>query len=209
MAGLLEDVGGLTFTSPLKALTAPAVKASVQLLGDYPPLLLLASLVILFVMLHRLVVTLKALVVTQVESFFDQTIFRNAGRAMVLGLLLTVLVQSSSITTSLVIPLAGAGILTLRQIFPYTLGANVGTTITAMLAALAVGEISAVTVAFAHLSFNITGIALIWPLPSIRRIPMNIAKRMARLSTRARWVPVLYVLVCFYLIPFLVIMILR
>ena len=41
------------------------------------------------------------------------------------------MVQSSSITTSLVVPLAGAGVLTLRQIFSFTLGANIGTTITA------------------------------------------------------------------------------
>ncbi len=95
---------------------------------------------------------------------------------MLFGLLITVLVQSSSITTSLAVPFAGAGILTLIQIFPYTLGANIGTTITAMLAALAVGEISAVTVAFAHLLFNICGIALIWPLPAIRRIPLRLAE---------------------------------
>ena len=108
---------------------------------------------------------LKALVIGRVEAFFDSTLFANAGRAMFFGLLITVLVQSSSITTSLAVPLAGAGILTLLQIFPYTLGANIGTTITAMLAALAVGEISAVTVAFAHLLFNVCGIASIWPVP--------------------------------------------
>ncbi|MFQ5890694.1 MAG: Na/Pi symporter [Gemmatimonadota bacterium] len=208
-AELLDEVGGLTFTSPLKAVTAPVVHAAVALLGSNPLLLLLISLAILFTSLHRLVVTLKALVVTRVESFFDQVVFRNTARAMIFGMGLTVLVQSSSITTSLVVPLAGAGILTLRQIFPYTLGANVGTTITAILASLAVGEVSAVTVALAHLLFNVSGIALIWPLPSIRKIPMNLARRLAHISSRTRWVPLLYLFVFFYLVPFLVIMILR
>ena len=208
-AGLLEEVGGLTFASPIRLVTAPAVDFAVALLGEHPWLLLLVSLVFLFGSLHQLVVILKALVMTRAESFFDQVIFQNAWRAMVFGLLLTVMVQSSSITTSLVIPLAGAGILTLRQIFPYTLGANVGTTITAMLAALAVGEISAVTVAFSHLFFNLSGIALIWPIPSIRKIPLNLARRMGYLAMQARWLPILYILTCFYLIPFLVIMLLR
>ncbi len=208
-AGLLQEVGGLTFASPLKLVTAPVVKFAVALLGEHPWLLLVVSLIFLFGSLHQLVATLKALIMTRAESFFDQVIFRNAWRAMVFGLLLTVMVQSSSITTSLVIPLAGAGILTLRQIFPYTLGANVGTTITAMLASLAVGEISAVTVAFCHLFFNLSGIALIWPISSIRRIPLNLARRLAQIATGARWVPILYILICFYLIPFLVIMLLR
>ena len=208
-AGLLEEVGGLTFASPLKLATAPAVKFAVALLGDRPWLLLLVSLIFLFGSLHQLVVALKGLVMTGAESFFDQVIFRNAWRAMVFGLLLTAMVQSSSITTSLVIPLAGAGILTLRQIFPYTLGANIGTTVTAILASLAVGEINAVAVAIAHLFFNISGIALIWPIPFIRKIPLNLARRMAHIAVRARWLPILYILICFYLIPLLVIMLLR
>ena len=128
---------------------------------------------------------------------------------MFFGLLITVLVQSSSITTSLAVPLAGAGILTLVQIFPYTLGANIGTTITAMLAALAVGEISAVTVAFAHLLFNICGIALIWPIPAIRRIPLRLAQNFAAVAADHRWLAIAYILVCFYSIPFAAIFVLR
>ena len=105
--------------------------------------------------------------------------------------------------------MAGAGILTLIQIFPYTLGANIGTTITAMLAALAVGEISAVTVAFAHLFFNICGIALIWPLPAIRRIPLRLAGGFAAIAANHRWIAVAYILVCFYAVPFAAILLLR
>jgi sodium-dependent phosphate cotransporter len=74
---------------------------------------------------------------------------------------------------------------------------------------MAVGGVSAVTVAFAHLFFNLSGILFIWPLPSIRKIPLNLARRLARISTRSRWLPVVYVIVCFYLIPLVVILILR
>jgi sodium-dependent phosphate cotransporter len=209
MANLFAEVGGLTFASPLKLLTEPAVKAAATLLDGHPWILLLFALVIMFGSLRYLVVVLKAIVLGRVEAFFDQTLFANAGRAMFFGLLITVVVQSSSITTSLAVPLAGAGILTLFQIFPYTLGANIGTTITAILAALAVGEISAVTVAFAHLLFNVCGIALIWPVPTLRKIPLRLAGGFAIIAADHRWIAVAYILVCFYAVPFAAIFALR
>jgi sodium-dependent phosphate cotransporter len=209
MANLFAQVGGLTFASPLKLLTGPAVKAVATLLAGHPWLLLISAFVIMFASLRYLVVALKAIVLGRVEAFFDQTLFANAGRAMLFGLFITVLVQSSSITTSLAVPLAGAGILTLIQIFPYTLGANIGTTITAMLAALAVGEVSAVTVAFAHLLFNICGIAVIWPVAVIRKIPLGLAQSVAAIAANHRWIAVAYILVVFYAIPFAAIFALR
>lgn len=209
LADLFAEAGGLTFASPLKLLTGPVVKKAAEILEGHPWLMLIIALVIMFGSLRYLVVMLKALVIGRVESFFDSTLFANAARAMTFGLLITVLVQSSSITTSLAVPLAGAGILTLQQIFPYTLGANIGTTITAMLAALAVGEISAVTVAFAHLLFNICGIVLIWPVKFIRAIPLRMARGFATIAMDHRWIALVYIVLCFYALPFTAIVILR
>jgi len=209
MAKIFQEIGGLTFASPLKMVTGPAVNGVSHALDGHPWILLILALVIMFASLRYLVVALKSIVLGRVEAFFDQTLFANAGRAMLFGLLITVLVQSSSITTSLAVPLAGAGILTLVQIFPYTLGANIGTTITAILAALAVGEISAVTVAFAHLLFNICGIAVIWPIPAIRRIPLRLAGGFAAVAADHRWLAVAYIVICFYAVPFAAILILR
>ena len=80
--------------------------------------------------LYSIVKLLKSLVLEKIEAFFDQYIFKTAVRAVLFGIILTIMVQSSSITTSLVVPLAGAGVLSLRKIFPFTLGANIGTTVT-------------------------------------------------------------------------------
>lgn len=209
LASLFQKIGGETFTSPLQIIVSPAVEATVRLLSDRPWLLMVVAIGVMFGSLRYLVVILKGLVLRRIESLFDRTIFRNAGRAMLFGVMITVLVQSSSITTALAVPLAGTGILTLRQIFPYALGANVGTTITAILAAFAVGEISALTVAFAHLVFNVTGILVVWPIPSIRQIPITLAEKMAQASSKNRLVPLVYVISMFYVIPFLMIMILK
>jgi len=209
LAGVFRDVGGFKFTSPVKAVTGPLVGAVTELFTGHPWALLLVALALMFLSLRYLVTTLKSLVVTRVEALFDVVLFRNAMSAMIFGLLLTVLVQSSSITTSLIVPLAGARLLTLRQIFPYTLGANVGTTVTAMLASLAVGEIGAVTVAFAHLLFNVTGILVVWPIRRIREIPVNLARRFGFLARRRRWVPLVYIVVVFYVGPLVLILLLR
>ena len=209
LSDAFSTVGGLTFTSPLKAVTGPVVDWLAHLCEGRAWLLLVLSLCLLFFCLRYLVVTLKSLVMARVEAFFDTVVFKNAARAMLLGVMLTALVQSSSITTSLVVPLAGAGILTIEQIFPYTLGANVGTTLTAILASLATGEITAVTVAFGHLMFNLCGIGVVWPVPAVRRVPIRLAQGIAAIALRNRWLPLVYLVVVFYLVPFGVIFGLR
>jgi sodium-dependent phosphate cotransporter len=209
LAGLFENAGGLKFANPLKAATGPVVKALVSGLGENPWLVLPVSLLLLFVALRLLVSLMKSLILGRVGSFFDQVIFKNAGRAMLFGLVLTVLVQSSSTTTSLIVPLAGVGLLTLTQVYPFTLGANVGTTITALLASLEGGTVSGVTVAFAHSLFNLSGIALIWPIPAIRRVPVQMATRLALATRKRRWVPFAFVGTAFFVVPILIILVLR
>ncbi len=157
---------------------------------------------LLFTSLTLFVKVMRTAVLSKWTSLFDDYIFKTPLRALMLGVVMTALVQSSSVTTSIVVPLAGAGILSIHQIFPYTLGANVGTTITAMLAALSTGEVIAVAVAFAHLLFNIFGIVLLYP---IKRFPIGCAQWLARLTLRSRVIPVLYIVVLFFVIPLLLI----
>lgn len=209
MAGWFQGVGGMKLGNPLKASTKVVVKGISDLFNDQPIIVLLVSVFITFGMLYLIVKLLRSLVLEKVESLFDQHIFRNAGRAMVFGFILTVAVQSSSITTSLIIPLAGAGIVRLIQVLPYTLGANVGTTTTAILAALATGNVSAITVAFAHLLFNLSGILMIWPIPRVREIPVKIAEWLADLSLKNRAIPIAFILMLFFGLPFLFIFLFR
>ena len=102
-------------------------------------------------------------------------------------------------TTS--IPLVGAGILTVEQIFPYTLGSNVGTTVTAMLAALSTASVPAITIAFAHLFFNLSGIGIVFPIPQIRRIPIRLATALATFTSSSRGLAIVYIVVVFYVVP--------
>lgn len=206
LAHLFQDIGGLKFANPLKMATKPAVHFIQELSGHSGTIMLIISIIFLFISLRYIVLTLRSLIIGRVEVFFSETLFKNAGRALILGLVLTVLVQSSSITTSLAVPLASANILTLRQIFPFTLGANVGTTITAILASLVTGNVIAVATAFAHLLFNILGILIIWPM---RGVPIFLAEKLAELSVKNRLIPFLYIISVFFIIPLGLIFFLR
>ncbi len=206
MGDKFQNIGGLNFLSPVKALTKPPVEALKNLLVDYPLILFILSLILLLFALTRLVKSLKILVVKRAEVWFDRYLFKTAWRAFLVGMLLTAMVQSSSITTSLAVPIAGAGILTLMQIFPYTLGANIGTTVTAMLAALVTGNLSAVVVAFSHLLFNLSGIVVWWPF---KMVPITLAEKFAEIAIRKKVIPILYTIIVFFVIPILLILITR
>lgn len=207
LEALFRNVGGVNFLSPVKEITAPVAKwINSQLLFSIDDtnivgwLVVIISLLILFFALKSLVEVLKSLVIEKAKAWFDKFLFKNAIRAFFVGVILTILVQSSSITTSLIVPMAGAGLLTLVQIFPYTLGSNIGTTITAILASLVTGSDAAIIVAFAHLLFNITGILIIFPF---KKIPITLAETFAEYSTRSKLIPVSYILVAFFIIPLL------
>jgi sodium-dependent phosphate cotransporter len=202
MADIFAGVGGLKFLSPVKAITKPVVKMVEVYFLDIPWLMLVLAILLLFLALKYMVTSLKVIVVSRAKDWFDNYLFKTAARAFILGILLTMLVQSSSITTSLIVPMAGAGLLTLEQIFPYTLGSNIGTTITAMLAALITGNLAAVTVAFAHSIFNICGIILWWPF---KKLPIAMSNKFAELSIKNKLIPIAYVIIVFFIIPLLVI----
>jgi len=153
---------------------------------------------------------MRELVADRIERSLNRVLGSGGGLvAMVLGLLITVSVQSSSITTSILVPLAAAGVVTLRNIYPVTLGANVGTTITALLAALAASRPEALTVALVHTLFNLAGIALLYPISAVRDIPPRLAEGLAGMAVVRPAYAVLYVAGAFVVVPLLGVAILR
>ena len=214
LSTILLGSGGGTFTSPIKLITKPTVKwienlFHQQSIIESNVLLLLVALGFLFFSLRNLTKLIKSLVMFRLQAFFDTHIFKTTLRAVFFGIIITILVQSSSITTSLVIPLAGAGVLTLRQIFPYTLGANIGTTVTSLLASMVSGTIAPLAVALSHLTFNLLGIALLYPFKKVREIPIYLAEWFSDLATQNKIYPLLYILIVFFLIPLMLITLVR
>jgi len=206
MEQMFEGAGGLHFISPIKVMTKPVATMIIDALGKSAWMSAVAAILLLFIALKFMVDIMKSLVLSRVEGFFSRYIFRNTSSALLFGILLTSIVQSSSITTSLIVPLVGAGVLTLRQVYPYTLGANIGTTVTAILASLVTQNTAAVAVAFAHLMFNVCGMAVFLPLSWI---PITLAKKLARLTLKNRFIPIGFIVLIFFLIPLALIYLLR
>lgn len=208
---MLSGVGGADFDSPVKA----AIKAGgvpleglAHLLGPTEGwaavALIVLSGVLIFVSLMSIVSVMRSAMRSRVEALVSRALGKNPILAIAVGIVATVMVQSSSITTSLLVPLAGAGVLTLGQAFPVTLGANIGTTVTALLAALAATGANAaagLTIALVHLIFNLSGTLLVYPIPAVRRIPLRLAQGLADLAVRSRLLAIVYVTALFYLVP--------
>lgn len=201
-----QGAGGLQFASPLKVIMTPVGNFISRLAGGIPLLILALALVLLFAALKLMVDMMRSLISRRIELVVDKYLFGSPGRAFLVGLAFTVLVQSSSATMSIAVPMAGAGLLTLRQLFPYALGANIGTTITAVLASLVTGSPGAIQVAFAHILFNVFGSAVWYPL---RGIPIGLARLWGGFCARHRVFAIVYVLVMFFAIPLVVVILLR
>jgi sodium-dependent phosphate cotransporter len=203
LAEVLEGAGGTKLFNPLRAIVRPTAEYIKDAMGESSVLVISAGIILLIVCLKLLVDLLKVLMTARTEKMLHGTVFRSDFSAVLAGLAMTVMVQSSSITTSLMVPLVGAGIITLRQFFPYTIGANIGTTVTAMLASLSTGSAAAVTVAFAHLLFNVMASLIIYLPPPVRAIPLALALAVGRLGSRNRILAAVYIVVFFYGLPLL------
>ncbi len=182
LANAFIGAGGIKFLSPLKLITEPLVNF-VKSIIPIPVVVLIGALLLLFFSLIRIVRIMRSLMLTKIEVFLDKYLFKNDFTSFLLALTVTAIIQSSSVTTSLIVPLAGAGLLTVRKIFPYTLGANVGTTVTAMMASFATLNPVAIIVALTHLLFNIFGIIIIYPL---KKIPIWLAESFSKLTAKSK-----------------------
>lgn len=202
---LFAGVGGVKISSPLKLIINPTIGLILRITKENGIICLIISVILLFGSLRFMVKLIKSLVIGRLEGFVHRYLFRSAARSLLLGLILTAIVQSSSATTSLVVPLLGAGLLTVSDMFPYSMGSNIGTTVTAAMASLVTGNPLAITVAFQHILFNTIGVAIFFPFKWIRDIPVKLARSFGNFARNHRIIAILYVLIFFFVLPIIVI----
>jgi solute carrier family 34 (sodium-dependent phosphate cotransporter) len=209
--GLLPAVG--TGRSPIKDTIAAPVgwfQEAIAGLGWEPAtgaILLALGFSLIFSGLWTVTRQMRKVMSGRIESAINGILARGAGAgALLAGFLMTVAVQSSSITTSILVPLVAAGVLSLSNAFPVTLGANVGTTITALIASIAADSPDALVIAMVHLIFNVLGILIFYPWPRLRRIPLTLATHTARAAVRRKTLVAAYVIGLFIILPVVVIL---
>ncbi len=209
VSGKLVGSAGADWESPIKQWVKEpvawirdglgSVVDSDNLLGS---LMVVVGLVVVLASLVFITKNMKTLVAERVERSMNAILGRGGGFvAMLVGLLITVAVQSSSITTSILIPMSAAGVIKLKNAYPVTLGANVGTTITALLAALAASRPEALTIALVHTTFNLAGIVILYVVPVLRPVPILAAERLADIAVERRMIAVAYVVGSFIVLP--------
>ncbi len=176
-------------------------------------ILLIMAFVLLMTCLISMVKLLKSMLAGSMSKAIQKTInadlpgkagFLTGYLAMLVGCGVTILVQSSSVTVSALTPLVGIGLVTIDRVFPMLLGANLGTTSTAIFAAFAAtGDRiePAFQIAMCHLFFNISGIVLWYAIPPMRKLPLGAAKFIGKTASNYRWFAIVYGLGLFFIIP--------
>ena len=208
IGGSSLNIKSLNFIKPLTKPVIGGMKSLFKLIpGDNwigGSLFIIFSIILVFAAILLLGKLLRAMMVGKAEEVFHKAVGRSSTTGIGAGALITVLVQSSSTTTSLIVPLAGSGIMSLKQIYPFTLGANIGTCVTSLLAAMAitgVGAVAALQVGLVHLLYNTSAVILIYSIVFLRNIPLWGATNLARLAAKKKSVAFIYIIGMFFILP--------
>jgi len=215
LSGLVGDVETGEFDSPLRALVSGVTdQLEAGLTGALGDLGGAIGLLVLAVAglaggLVGITKTMRKVMAGPAERSLNAVLAKAGSLGIVVGAVLTVAVQSSSIATALLVPMIAAGVLRLDNAYPITLGANLGTTVTALLAALAVDQIAGLQIALVHLTFNVAGVLVLYGIPQLRTIPLRLARGIGEHAAHRRTLVVAYVIGLFYLLPLVLILVLR
>lgn len=215
LAGLLVSdasvsMSGMNFMKVLLSPASDLLKASVAWLpGVWSGVaLILIGIGLILMVVTQIGKVLRTLMVGRAMNILHTAVGRGPVSGMASGTLVTVLVQSSSTTTSLIVPLAGTGVFSLKQVYPFILGSNIGTTITALLAATAISGVTATValqIALVHLLFNLLAIAVIYVLPFLRQVPVVMAEYLATQAQRNKGYVAAYIIGVFFVLPLMVV----
>ncbi|XP_051821871.1 sodium-dependent phosphate transport protein 2B-like [Antechinus flavipes] len=175
-------------------------------------ILLTLSLLLLGTCLILMIKVLNSMLKGQIAAAIKKTIntdfpfpfaWLTGYFAILVGAGMTFIVQSSSVFTSAITPLVGIGVISLERAYPMTLGSNIGTTTTAIMAALASPGSTlhnSLQIALCHFFFNVSGILLWYPIPFMR-LPIHLARGLGNISATYRWFAIFYLVLFFFLIP--------
>ncbi|MEX1177949.1 MAG: Na/Pi symporter [Nitriliruptor sp.] len=212
LGGVLSraGIGGAEGDSPIRTAVNAGTGAVEGLLGRFTEpgiglgvIMLVLGIGLLFASLRFVTTNMRAVMAGRIEQAMNRLLDRGGGiPGILMGIAITLAVMTSTITTSILVPMVAAGVLTVRNAYPVTLGANIGTTATALLAALAVDQPAALVIALVHMLFNLTAIALLYPIPAVRYVPVRLADALAGAAVRNRSLVAAYVAGLFIVVPF-------
>jgi len=205
-SGVTSEMSGF---NPIKASTAPVIDFVKALLvntndiysGSIKIVLGLALIIFSITWMGKI---MKSLMIGRAQEILKSTLGKGPVAGISSGAIMTILVQSSSTTTSLLVPLVGNGIVTARSIYPFTLGANIGTCITALIAALAIvgpNAQLALQIAFVHLAYNVLSVVVIYGIALLREWPPNLSYQLSLKVAEHKIYGIAYIVGVFFFVP--------
>ena len=127
--------------------------------------------------------------------------FESKYKGYLIGFVLTAIVFSSSITISLLVPLAVSRTIGLRKAIPFILGADLGTFTDIFLASVILSQPLALATSFAYFLFGLLGGLIFLPNTEfLFKITKYTSKKIVNISRRK----LIYILIGFILIPLLI-----
>ncbi|PPS42293.1 hypothetical protein B1A85_14775 [Chroococcidiopsis sp. TS-821] len=208
LTNVLVGVGAIDLFSPLDYIVDPIAGFIVGLTQETGWIVLIIAFALLYFSLRGLVKALKAILNEDLQEKVKKYLFGSWWQAMLFGLVITVAVQSSSITTSVIVPIIALGVVLAMQALPYFLGTNIGTSTTALIAAMSLATdgspegVASLTVAWVHMVFDIYSIILLYPIKYTRKLPVWLAEKSADFVTAGRVAAIGYIALIFYALPF-------
>jgi sodium-dependent phosphate cotransporter len=201
-SGIYKVATGEAVCVPGKSfVTKGAFKGSSMSDGSIGAIVVCIGFVILVCALLGLVKMLAKVFLGPTKKIVARLLNYNGYVNIFVGTLITFCVHSSTVVTSTLTPLAGLGVITLEQVYPLVIGANLGTTGTALLASLVTGKADAVAIALVHFWFNMFGILLFYPIPITRKPILSWARSLAFFSASWSFSAVLFLIVLFLAAP--------
>jgi solute carrier family 34 (sodium-dependent phosphate cotransporter) len=212
LSSTAQAIAGLFFTTSSTIVEGPVphfwlgFDPVIRFLMDAIPspfFLTLLSLVLLFASILIFRKLISNLLKARFPEAFSRFFFKSQLKSFTWGLITTAAIRSSTITTSVVVPIVAKKIVKLRQAAPFIMGANIGTTVTAFIAAmLNPNTADSLSIAIVHFLFNLIGVLIFFPLPILRKLPIGLASAMGKLTLKYRLAGFVYLLTAFFFLPF-------
>ncbi|WP_422359070.1 Na/Pi symporter [Reichenbachiella sp.] len=167
---------------------------------DYKIILVLIACATLFASIKIISKIISKRMIGASDERFQEVFFKRKLNSFGLGTMLTAGIQSSSITTSIIVSLGATGKVQQSKIFPYIVGANIGTTITALIAAFNKSE-AALSIALVHFLFNLIGTLIFLLIPYLRQLPIYYARKFGFMTMQYKVIGFFYILFVFFILP--------
>jgi sodium-dependent phosphate cotransporter len=212
LSSTAEAIAGLFYTSSGPAVPGPtshfwlSFSPIIDLITGIIPspfFLVVLGLILLFTSILLFRRLISNLLDAKMPEAFSRFFFKSPLKSFTWGLITTAAIRSSTITTSVVVPIVAKRIVKLKQAAPFIMGANVGTTVTAFFAALLyASNADTLSIAIVHFLFNCIGVLVFFPLSVLRKVPIALASAMGKLTLKYRLAGFVYLLTTFFFLPF-------